>query len=690
MLLDSPAPPSKRRRLQSPHGDSVESDESPHVRDSADIRGLRARQERQFSSTIPMHGTVRAEPVEDSDYTPSIEDWQRDFFTPPGRGPNAENLEWNPACSPKDRQHDEAYLAKLDRVVAERTDNVKQEELAENDPGSRQPPVPRRAPRGSSANGPFSTTCIANIPKGLSDRLVSAYLTREYVNLPIFDLSEFKSAYEASRAGENATNTPGSFRETLNIVFSVASLSLSTITDTELLPSFNQGRKPTPLIDDPDDPWTTIQSNILQCQYLSATGDPRLAWNLIGFAIRMAQTLGLHTKTQGLDVCNRKRRETARKLWHGAIIMERMISLQVGIAPQTPNPFRVPFPTHLDTDYVDAISGRTSTTDVERPSMIEFLTACARLYAHVEDILAIEDELRIRHDGCAAKKLRSLDMTVFFKADSSLCDWNSSLPSFLRKDVSRGFLNDPIISRQRNICRIRYLHIRLRLYRPFLVLGLALSANCNCKAGGTVHLSGHESISPDSPAALTLVRDASFKCVATALEIVGILKARGYGQSANNYVHHESQLSSIPSFWENVDYLYACGIVLLSARLCPLFSDPVNMWKIGEGWSSLVALLEDYERIYRIKGIKNIAESCLRTLKALSESVKNPTAPNDVTAAFDNGTRTRIFQRMEVEAPAQGRAKRLTAPVSEMTDAQPVKGHRSLSWIESLPIDLED
>lgn len=112
------------------------------------------------------------------------------------------------------------------------------------------------------------------------------------------------------------------------------------------------------------------------------------------------------------------------------------------------------------------------------------------------------------------------------------------------------------------------------------------------------------------------------------------------------------------------------------------------MENIGEKWSDLLALMVHYEKICRMKEVKNVAESCIRTLRTLSDAVKDP-APVDVTTAFDNETRTRIFQRVDVEAPAQGSARDRDTSVTGATGIMSVKGHRSLSWIESLPIDLD-
>lgn len=56
--------------------------------------------------------------------------------------------------------------------------------------------------------------------------------------------------------------------------------------------------------------------------------------------------------------------------------------------------------------------------------------------------------------------------------------------------------------------------------------------------------------------------------------------------SSNSYGHRQRHtIILVPPFWENVDYLYACGTVFLAAQLCPLFpshdmNNPVNTWKI--------------------------------------------------------------------------------------------------------------
>ena len=596
-----------------------------------------------------------------------------------------------PSTSPDKRRHDQAPSAKPERVVDKGTSDLQRDPRMKSDRAVSQSPKSTRAPPRAPVDESTGKSRTQHVPKEISDRLVDTYLMREYVNLPIFDLSEFMSAYEAASSDRGAHEKPRQFHGILDIIYNFSSLISDATIDTKQLPAFNRRLSLVDSARSDGDPWITVQFYILQSQYLNATGDPRLAWAVAGIALRTAQGMGLDMKAQGWDKRNRKERELARKLWHCAIIVERMTSLQIGKPPQTTNPFQVPMPVHLDTDYIDTLFGREAEAGVERPSMIEFMTACTRLYTHVEDIMAIENELRIRHNGCAAKKLMCVDMQACLRIDGRLHDWASSLPSFLQQNPPGENPQDPFVLRQRNICRIRYLYVRLRLYRPFLILGLALSAECNCKPDGIVHITGKELHSPDSPLLLGLVRDSSMKCTVAATELAGMLFYHEHGLRADN-AGEDATTSPTPSFWENVDYLYACGTVLLAARMCPFLSNPStdNPLKFKHSWLKVLALLRHYDRLPPNRRTRRFAKSCRRTLIALSHAIGKSTTATDVSTTLGEDTRTRISLRTGITPQAQ-RARKPDASLAESPpDTISTRSHTSLGWIESLPIDLED
>ncbi|KAF7590045.1 hypothetical protein BBP40_003298 [Aspergillus hancockii] len=524
-----------------------------------------------------------------------------------------------------------------------------------------------------------------HLSQDIADRLVASYISREFANLPFLDLLDFQPAYEAARTEQDIATSPSSFHGILNTIFSLSGLITSEVSDDDVSGLFNRGQIISKDAEKDGSLRERIQLLLLQSQYLYATGNPKLAWMFIGFAIRMAQVLGLHSKAGGQDARGRRDRELARRLWHSAMILERMIALQIGLPPQTSNPLKVPLPTHLDTDYIDLISGAEPTIDAERPSLIEFLTASARLYSYVEDILSWEDDLRMQPNSCAAKKLFAFDFSVFLKVDTLLYEWQTSLPSFLQEENTDNMANDPIVCRQRNALRARHLYVRLRLYRPLLILGLALSAKCNCRPGGRPHATKEEFLSPSSPVFFSMVRDASIKSVTVALQLLNLIQTYENGPLNGSDDSHRSLISP---YWENVDYLYACGTVLLAARLCPFIGshkDSAGTFNEGElkrHLTEVINLLEEYHKSRPSGRMASIAHLCCNTLNDISSAIKGSDINDPSTGAIavlDGDTRNRLRDRMEIGSPVLNR-NRTRQSVENMWGCY--------GWIESLPIDL--
>ncbi|KAF7183174.1 hypothetical protein CNMCM7691_003009 [Aspergillus felis] len=523
-----------------------------------------------------------------------------------------------------------------------------------------------------------------------ADRLVNVYLNLDYVSLPILDIQDFRAAYEAA-SGAGDSTTLNAFYAILNTIFALACLSVDDMGDERARYFFKEGQK----LANQFDQYKSIdflRLCLLQVQYLNAIGDLHTAWAVIGSTIRLAQSLHLpsHAKQHGQS---RKGRETCRRLWHGAMIMERILALRLGIAPQTPDPLRVPLPTHLDTDYVDVISSAQpsapSTGQGERASIIEFFTACARLYRLVEDVMAWEEEARIRPHGCAMKKLLSLDFTRFLKADSLLHDWNLSLPSSLQSSGLHGLDEHSIVIRQRNILRARYLYLRLRLNRPLVTLGLALTTACKCKSDGQPHIVKRR-LAPDSPVALSLVHGASIKCVRAALELTELIRANEAGLLRLDTPSNASHCLS-PPYWESVDYLYVCGTVFLASfnHHCPFFGDMTDeedeQCKVL--WPCIMDLLDRYQGYRRRGRTNNVAQACRRTFGELAKAVQGTdgTGWTVDSAVLGQEARARFSQRTEMESPIRhrrisGASQTIQDPVGNVPEF-PV-------WMDSLPVDL--
>jgi hypothetical protein len=583
-----------------------------------------------------------------------------------------------------------SHFARIRQAQEGRTGSVKREE---------EEPIEDRLPvlRHSNLAGGTFISAVDEVDEEMVDspvdlskedaaRLVNVYLNLDYVTLPILDIQDFRAAYEAASVAGDST-TPNAFHAILNTIFALACLNVDDMGDERARYFFKEGQRLANLFDQYKS-IDLLRLYLLQVQYLNAIGDLRTAWALIGSTIRLAQSLRLPFDAKQ-HWHSRKGRETCRRLWHGAMIMERILALQLGIAPQTPDPLRVPLPTHLDTDYVDVVSSTQSSAQGERASIIECFTACARLYRLVEDVMAWEEEARIRPHGCAMKKLLSLDFTRFLKADSLLHDWDLSLPSSLRSSGVHGTDEHSIVVRQRNILRARYLYLRLRLNRPLVTLGLVLTTACKCKSDGQPHIVVRR-LAPDSPIALSLVHGASIKCVRSALELTELIRVHETGLLRLDTPYDASHCLS-PPYWESVDYLYVCGTVFLASfnHTCPFFGDMTDEEdeQCRILWPCIIDLLDRYQGYRRRGRTNNVAQACSRTLSELAKAVESTddAAWAVESARLGQDARVRFSQRTEMESPIRhrrisGASQTIPDPLGDVPEF-PV-------WMDSLPVDL--
>ncbi|OJJ49767.1 hypothetical protein ASPZODRAFT_58554, partial [Penicilliopsis zonata CBS 506.65] len=571
-----------------------------------------------------------------------------------------------------------SHVASLQRAVSQRLGFIKEEEPRPDHQPTRERPglTSRNFSTHASSTGPTELSAAANGKESM-DHLIATYLTREYVNMPIFQLSEFRTSCEDVAETESFRTGSTAFHGVLNLVISLACMNTNRASAVLGSDFYARGQATVSSVSSLEEPLVLIQSFLLQSQYLNAVGNPRLAWATVGVAIRTAQSLGLNLKSNGHDQGSRQRRELARRLWHSAAMMESILALQVGIPPQTPHVFQVPLPSHSDSDYLDAVLPETSLSSdepAERPSMVEFLAACARLYSHVGDIMSIEDEFRVSDGGCSMKKLLSSDMKLFLKVDALSHDWKSSLPSFLQEQDPGPY--GPIALRQRTLLQVRFYYLRIRLYRPLLTLALAITVRCNCsRAGHRPHLDQAEFASPELPMVYGISRDASIKCISAAVKLVNLLHWHD--------LPPQEEDSSNPGYWESVNYLHACGVVLIGARMSPFIGQAqgrgcVSPTDLEASWHKVLELLEYYAGVCRAKGerLPNTAQLCLRSLNIFSDAVGQGRAegiglgirPDQVEDCDDESGRSSDVQSV----PERSRRP------------------NSWSWMESLPIDLVD
>ncbi|KAM5507958.1 hypothetical protein McanMca71_001229 [Microsporum canis] len=429
-------------------------------------------------------------------------------------------------------------------------------------------------------------------PRKVADHLLAVYLTREYVNLPIFHLPAFHAKYIELYTSENSPDDTGVLRGILNVAFALGCLATGPNSHVDASMYFMRAQRLIRPGSLQGVSLSTLQAYIITCQYLMAINNFEPAWGLIGLTIRVAETLRLHLGSGSQHSEDRVDRELARRLWHSCILLERTIALNLG--PHmivTPRSFQAPLPTPLENEYVDVIFGGEPTTASDRPSIIEFFTAYTRLMERYEDIIAVQEELRpfLHHPH---KVMDTFDSRNLLNADRKLCNWMAALPPFLVPGSTHGSLENPIAKRQHNILRIRYLNIRLLLWRP--LLGLVAASPDLISSGIPLPSNQPDAITDfvDSPIIRTIIYNGACKCILSAREIISILIAN---RQSDGKVDH---LAPVPAWWENLTPIFTCALVLLAARLCP--ADlckklPGGNKSIKEAWKGCMELLNEYQ-----------------------------------------------------------------------------------------------
>lgn len=296
-----------------------------------------------------------------------------------------------------------------------------------------------------------------------------------------------------------------------------------------------------------------------------------------------------------------------------------MISISLGFSTiVTPRSFQATLPMPLENEYVDSIFGGKGTPGGDRPSIVEFLVALSRLYERYEDIVSIQQELRFLNNS-PVKVLETFDCQPLLNADRKLCNWISALPEFLRPDADHSSLKNAIAKRQNNMLRIRYLYLRLLLWRPLL-------AHTAASPGLTLQpavLSEQEAarFPIDTPLIYKIASVGAVRCILSAHEILKIITKN---RREDGKLDH---LGPIPSWWEIVEYLYTCGLVFLAAHSCPVgvYTDlPSGSSTVEDGLQLCIQLLDQYRSFSREAGAHLTAiESLMKHLDESKESAAN-------------------------------------------------------------------
>ncbi|KAH8122431.1 fungal-specific transcription factor domain-containing protein [Trichoderma asperelloides] len=204
---------------------------------------------------------------------------------------------------------------------------------------------------------------------------------------------------------------------------------------------------------------------LARCFYLLVVCRTESCWTILGQAVRVAQSIGLHIESEESDntkTTHSPEIEKRRRVWYSIYVLDRLLSLQLGRPPAIhDDDFNVPLPARASDSEIDWTGEGVEERSSNSPSSGDYFLAVIAFSAIVGRVL--------RSLYCPRRShFASEDLLSTKDLDRQLIDWKISLPRALRFDLGHTFEQSYILKRQRNMLAIKYHHLRALIYRPYL------------------------------------------------------------------------------------------------------------------------------------------------------------------------------------------------------------------------------
>ncbi|KAL5051329.1 hypothetical protein BDW71DRAFT_214261 [Aspergillus fruticulosus] len=400
-----------------------------------------------------------------------------------------------------------------------------------------------------------------------------------------------------------------------------------------------------------------IQCLLLMAQYLQSTNSAHQCWIVTGLAVRNAQSMGLHLPQTIARFHSPQEQQLARKIWHGCVLMDRVISMTFGRPAMISKAScgSVPLPATVDEEYIASASGSGVEQPANQPSIMAFYAKSLELYDILNDILlslykpAVEENPDDVYDLYFNRDTSEDELTIF-QLDRALTRWARSLPAHLRGEPVSGS-NGIIFYRQSVVLRARFLHIRMLLFRPIL------SKYCMAR-----DLPSDPLISLTDSFPQRVALQCSIICVNVAREVIELIHAN---------IPSDGTSGPLPAWWYNILYVYTAATVLIASRLCPSILAEITETAITRSWNCALEVLRKYQ------SYSTSARRCVAALEILYEQAVSdaPAGDNPPQSAVPMADTTRDMS------------------LGEGMDASLLEGFdlpdfQDMSWLNSVPSHL--
>jgi hypothetical protein len=284
---------------------------------------------------------------------------------------------------------------------------------------------------------------LFSLPNRLAaDRLVDAYFKFTHPLNTYLHEYTFRQRYERlwlreDLGGEEAVENNLAWFGLVNLIFAFGSVHTKTIGHMSISNKRFFNRAKTLVLSSLFQVATIelVQALLLMGQYLNSSLELDNSWTVIGLAIRMAQSLGLHqdSTTLGLTAIDQ---EVRKRVWWGCFVIDRLLSMKVGRPPMIHDglDITVGLPLAIDDEYLTNDVKESPAQPPGIPSKFDFLTyviSQCRLLERICNTLYSGRQVDMSKQGLTnIPKLIALTVQL----DGDLTAWQQTLPPHLRFD----------------------------------------------------------------------------------------------------------------------------------------------------------------------------------------------------------------------------------------------------------------
>ena len=276
----------------------------------------------------------------------------------------------------------------------------------------------------------------------MADRLVDAYFEFTHPLNTYLHEHSFRQRYEClwirkDLGGEEATENNLAWFGLVNLIFAFGVDHTTTVGQISIDNSRFFKRAKTLVLSSLFQAASIdlVQGLLLMGQYLHSSLELDNSCTVVGLAIRMAQSLGLHldSSLSNLKVVDQ---EVRKRVWWGCFVVDRLLSMKVGRPPTIYDgpDITVGLPLAIDDEYLTNGDEGNPVQPLGIPSKFAFLTYAitqCRLLERICRTLYEGGRLDISKQGLTyIPKLLALTIEL----DGDLIAWQETLPAHLRVD----------------------------------------------------------------------------------------------------------------------------------------------------------------------------------------------------------------------------------------------------------------